>query len=103
MRTPFDLLVTAAALHVVEEARGVPILDHMGDDLPYGVATKNVCFKTSPQLSDRVDELVGLLGVSKRRFLESCVAEAVNRAEAIMEAEGVYEVLARDAGQEAAA
>ncbi|KVE52961.1 hypothetical protein WI94_19305 [Burkholderia vietnamiensis] len=50
---------------------------------------RNVCTKVTPELADRIDAAVSLLGVSKRRFLEAAFIEALLKVEDLMRAEGV--------------
>ena len=57
------------------------------------IETKNVCAKVSPVLAKEIDDVCSDLGISKRRFLEAAFVDAVSRAKAIMEAEGVYELM----------
>lgn len=97
MRTPLDALLTERSLHFLHVHRNQPILDSLSDEfLEAGnVPLKNVCAKVSQQLSDDIDEIVGLLNVSKRRFLEAAFIEAVQRAHTVMESEGVWDALER--------
>ena len=100
MRSPLDALVTEKALHFVATRFNADLLDLIGEDrIEHNVPLKNVCAKVSPELAASIDEVVNLLGVSKRRFLEAAFVEAVQRAEAIMESEGVYDAL-EDAGRD---
>ena len=94
MRSPFESLVTQKALVFVASVGQPDLVDAM-IEAGAPVATKNVCAKVSPELAAQIDDVVGLLGISKRRFLEAAFIEAVRRAEEIMEAEGVYEALDR--------
>jgi len=57
---------------------------------------KNVCAKVSPQLSDDIDDICGLLSISKRRFLEAAMLEAVSKARYIIQREELDEVLVGD-------
>ena len=45
---------------------------------------RNVCAKLHPELIDRLDEIIGLLDMSKRDFIELALIEALNRAEKIL-------------------
>lgn len=95
MRTPFDALLTERSLHFVSVSRNTPLLDSLSDEFieGAGLPLKNVCAKVSQKLSDDIDQIVDLLNISKRRFLEAAFIEAVERAHSIMEAEGVWEAL----------
>lgn len=95
MRTPLDSLITEHALRLVNQSGNADFTDVIVDgrvplvsgELPL----KNVCAKVHPLLSDEIDQVVDLLGISKRRFLEAAFIEAVNKAKAIIDAEGVHE------------
>lgn len=91
MRSPFDALVTEKALVFISSCGQPELVDHLIDSS--AVTTKNVCAKVSPELAAEIEEVVSLLGISKRRFLEAAFVEAVRRSREIMEAEGVYELL----------
>lgn len=94
-RSPLDNLITEKALAVVNQSNSDALISFLTDDdeLAKVWPLKNVCAKVSVALSDEIDEVVGLLGVTKRRFLEAAYIEAVSRAHAIMEREGVYHAI----------
>jgi hypothetical protein len=54
---------------------------------------KNVCAKLSVALSDEVDEMCGFLDISKRRFIEAAIIDALQQAETIMQEEGVWDLM----------
>lgn len=94
MRSPIDALVTEKVLNFISTRRNADLIDLVAEDrLEHNIPLKNVCAKVTPQLSDEIDQVVGLLGVSKRRFLEAAYIEAVQRAHEIMKAEGVFDAL----------
>lgn len=94
MRSPLNALVTENALNFISTRRNADLLDLVAEDrLEHNIPLKNVCAKVSPQLSDEIDQVVGLLGVSKRRFLEAAFIEAIAMAHEIMKAEGVWEAI----------
>ncbi|WP_137911060.1 hypothetical protein [Ralstonia sp. 3PA37C10] len=103
MRTPLDSLVTEHALRLVNQSGNAQFTDAILDgrvemvsgELPY----KNVCAKVHSWLSDEIDKVVDLLGISKRQFLEAAFIEAVNKAHAIIDAEGVHERFASIAAE----
>jgi hypothetical protein len=97
MRSPLEALVTEKALHFLSARRGDYLMDHVLSSSDIGpIPTKNVCAKVSVQLSDEIDQVCGLLDISKRRFLEAAFVQAVNMSRAIIEREGVLDVLAED-------
>lgn len=86
-RSSLDALVTENSLRIVSGRVG----DHDLADDEFG-EIRNVCAKVPSPLADDIDEVVGLLGISKRRFLEAAFLDAVQKAKAIMEAEGAWSV-----------
>ncbi len=104
MRTPLDALLTERSLHFLNVHRNQSLMDALPEDFldQSPVPLKNVCAKVSQQLSDNIDEIVNLLEISKRRFLEAAFIEAVQRARAVMEAEGVWDAIDPPAGSLAA-
>lgn len=49
------------------------------------VPLKNVCAKLSVELSDRLDNVTGLLNMSKREFIEMSLIQALDHAEHMIE------------------
>ena len=101
MRSPLNALLTEKALHAVSIRRNAELTDHILNNPewePPQVAIKNVCAKVSVDLSDEIDEVVALLGIHKRRFLEAAFIEAIAMARQIMEDEGVNASLEDIAG-----
>jgi hypothetical protein len=45
---------------------------------------RNVCAKVSEDLAERLDEMCALLGISKRRFVESAIIVALNEADRVV-------------------
>ena len=94
MRSPLELLLTERALHRVRSVCDSDFPDSIMDQAiaeSSSPVIKNMCAKVSVQLVDRLDETCQLLDVSKRKFIETAVIEALNKAEQIMSAEGVWE------------
>jgi hypothetical protein len=69
------------------------LVDAMAEQDTSGRITRQICAKVAPELIDKVDSVLAVLHVSKRRFIEAAIVDAVIRAEAIMQAEGLYDVL----------
>lgn len=93
MRTPVDLIVTAAALKVISGTSSQRVVDAVLEQNQDAPEFKNVCAKVHISLSNRIDEIVMLLGVSKRAFLEAAMREACDKADSIIESEGLLEHL----------
>lgn len=92
MRSPLNALLTEKALHAVSIRRNAELTDHIlnsPDWEPPAAPIKNVCAKVSVELSDEIDEVVAILGIHKRRFLEAAFIEAIAMARQIMDEEGV--------------
>jgi hypothetical protein len=68
-------------------------------ELPEKYPVKNVCAKLSVPLSDRIDETVKLLDMSKRKFIELAIVQALDNANEIMNDVDIFENL-RDDGEE---
>lgn len=98
MRTALDALVTEKTLAAMSVGRNAEVLDWVLDGGDGNFPVKNVCAKVAPQLSDEIDNICGVLSISKRRFLEAAFIDAVKRAHTIMRDEGLWEVL-NEAGQ----
>lgn len=91
-RTNLDSLITEKSLALVNGSGSDFLLEQVteqGGDLQI----KNVCAKVTVQLSDDIDSIVGLLGISKRKFLEAAFIDAVARAQEIIKDEGVWQAL----------
>jgi len=92
-RSPLDALITEKTLHFINDNNNF-IIESMLEDPDYdALPMKNVCAKVTTKLAGDIDEIVGLLGISKRRFLEAAFLEAVQNANRIMDEEGLWEAL----------
>ena len=93
-RSPLDALVTEKTLSRISVARNAQIVDLIASgriETSEPLPLKNVCAKVIPELADEIDEICGLLDISKRAFIEAAFLEAVSKARSIMEAEGLFE------------
>lgn len=97
MRSNLDSLVTEKALALVHVRRNTDLLDVLDSGELDKLEIKNVCCKMSAEISDEIDELVGLLRISKRRFLEAAILDAIAAARDIMDKEGVWDAIAPEA------
>jgi hypothetical protein len=94
-RSPIEALVLEKSLALMAVGRNSDIIDYaIQTDQAENLPIKNVCAKVSTALSDDIDSVCGLLGISKRRFLEAAFVEALALAHDIIEAEGVHDYLA---------
>lgn len=85
-RTQFEELVLGKAYEVKNALANSDIFDVLekSGQLDNVTQLKNVCAKVTIQLSDELDEVCGLLSISKRRFLEAALIEALKTARSIM-------------------
>lgn len=60
-------------------------------DLPKDLKIKNICAKVSEGLSDDIDRICDLLGLSKRRFIESALISALAEADRIISELDIFE------------
>lgn len=82
-----DELVRLKALEIKRLHSGHgDMQDHIIDDLlkQNGSEFRNICAHISPALYAEIDELCGNLSISKRRFVEGALIDAVKRGNAIM-------------------
>jgi len=94
MRTPLNALVTEKVLHLISVRRASDLFDLVAEgQIENNIELKNVCAKVSPQLSGDIDEICGLLNISKRRFLEAAMIDAVAKARLIIQREELEDVL----------
>ena len=63
------------------------------DNTASDLKLKNVCAKLSVQLSDRIDNTVNILAISKRRFIEAAIIAALDEADRVMEEVNIFENL----------
>lgn len=92
MRTPLNMLVTERSLAVVSGSGNGHFTDMVLESAE-SPEIKNVCAKLSVKLADEIDNVCAVLDVSKRRFIEAALLEAVSKAKEIMDQEGVWESL----------
>lgn len=52
------------------------------------VEVRNMCAKVSPQLYESLENVCGLLDMTKRQFIEAAVADAVAKAEELIARSG---------------
>jgi hypothetical protein len=67
------------------------ILEHLVDKDGQAIQLKNVCAKVSPKLADRLDSMCGLLDLSKRRFIEAAIINALDEADRVAAEVNMFE------------
>lgn len=87
----FDEMIRLQALKLkalnavgTDNLRDSPIQDRLFAEAFEQGQLRNICAMVSPELFDQVEQACSLLEISKRRFVESALIEAVDRAEAIV-------------------
>lgn len=93
-RTELEFDVLRATLSRLDELRGPGFLiEAVAEQDRTGRITRQICAKVSPELVEQVDGVTSVLGLSKRRFIEAALVDAVQRAHAIMADEGLFDAL----------
>ena len=90
----FQKLIQYKALSQVYGATGGRMIDHFAKQDPEELEKmkmRNVCALISVPLFDRLEQLCGVLSISKREFIEAALIEALNQADKIVDEEGVIE------------
>lgn len=82
MKTYFEEFITYRALDVKFSARHN--LGHLPDEVLDRAQFRNVCAKLDPNLVERLDQTTGLLGITKRDFIELALLDSLDRAENIL-------------------
>ena len=83
MKNEFDEFITYRALAL--KYSGTNNLGFMPEEILDIHQFRNVCAKLHPELVDRLDETTGLLGMTKRDFIELALIDALDRATKILE------------------
>ena len=58
-----------------------PVLEQAIEDGQTSLPLRNVCAKLSPELVDRLDNSLSILGITKRQFIEMALVEALDRVD----------------------
>jgi len=84
-RTQFEELILEKSYHFKNSIKNPDFIDYADrvGELPEAML-KNVCAKVSTELSDELDQVCALLSISKRRFVESALIDALLHANEIM-------------------
>ena len=82
MKNEFDEFITYRALAL--KYAGSNNLGFIPEEVLDINQFRNVCAKLHPELVDRLDQTTGLLGITKRDFIELALLDALDRAEKIL-------------------
>lgn len=79
----FDELIQLQVLKLKAMSHGVSGANLLDAMIEQGQVPdlRQMCAKVSPALYDRLENVTGLLDMSKRQFIEGAVADAIARAE----------------------
>lgn len=97
-RTSFNRMVTFGVLNFMGtdnatfEDIGLEVVrwtDSDGKEIPD--PRVNLCARVAPELAFEVDSICAFLSVSKRRFIEAAIIEAIRQTKEVMREEGMFE------------
>ena len=88
-----DELVTLRTLHVKREHEAKDIIEAGVASGEISRHVKNVCAKLPIPLVERLEEVLEILEISKREFIETAVIDALDRAVFRMEECGLLDVI----------
>lgn len=80
-------------LKAQSSGRGGHLTDHLLESVPETPEIRQMCAKVSSLLYDDLEQVCGLLDLSKREFIESAVSDALKRAHEVIDRSGLMEVL----------
>lgn len=72
-------------LHTEGSSFGDAVIDGLLKDPANAAQLRNICAHISPELFSQVEEYCGLLSLSKRKFVEMALIEAIDRAKSIVD------------------
>jgi len=80
-------LLMYKTLHVKQSFQNDFVIEHLveknPDEAEKSFQLRNVCAKVSTHLADRLDGVCGLLDISKRRFIEAALINALDEADRV--------------------
>ncbi len=105
MKSILEKKLTYKALHFLHNSDSLidRAFENPSAELQAKFKIKNVCAALPGVLVERLEDTLGILGMSKREFLESAIIEALDKADVVMEECGVNEYYDRLAEEQAKA
>lgn len=88
----FDELVQLQVLKLKAQQRGKgPFLEQVIEQAGDVPELRQMCAKVSRAMYDDLEQVCGLLDMSKREFIEAAVSDALTRAHQVIDRSGVVE------------
>jgi len=84
----FKQFIVYRALAFKFERENYDLSERILENAEMAVPLRNVCAKLTAELSDRIDQTVSVLGISKRLFIERALIEAMDQTDAMLEKVG---------------
>ena len=80
-------------LKATQQGRNGPLLDHLIEQAGETPELRQMCAKVSSVMYAELEQVVGLLDMSKREFIEAAVGDALARARQVIDSSRVLEGL----------
>ena len=93
----FDEKIQLKVLQLKASCDHGHLMDALLEQSPDMPELRQMCAKVSIQLHDRLDQMVSLLNMSKREFIEAAVIDALDRADDVLERTGTMRQLTGEA------
>lgn len=86
----FERMLASKCIGTNQDGTFVPT-ESLEEVVPFKV--QNVCAKLAQPLVDRLDEALGVLGMTKRDFIELALIEALDKVDQVLKDTGAFEYL----------
>jgi len=96
-RQRIESLATERVLRQINNVDSQPLIEAFIAQTEVGGPVKNLCAKVSKNLAQQLEDRCSLLEINKRQFIEAAIMDAIARVDAVVEQEGLQEVLAERA------
>jgi H2-forming N5,N10-methylenetetrahydromethanopterin dehydrogenase-like enzyme len=96
-RERINSLATERVLRQINNVDSQPLIEAFIAQADVGGPVKNVCAKLAKTLVDGMEDRCNLLQINKRQFIEAAIIDAIARVDAVVEQEGLHDVLAERA------
>lgn len=89
----FDQLIQYKTLDRLHSLSGSDLVDRLAVPEDQKAQMKNVCALIHVSLFEELESMCGLLGLSKRQFIEACLIEGLAKAEKIVDEVGLHKAI----------